>query len=149
MKDEKLNKRLRVVEKYLRNYDYIEIDIEGLELEKNILFENNTYGITAVNFDTIKVSKTNKVDKQLEDEVIKFISRIESITNKIQELKVLKVNLDTAIKKLSPVQQDIIKRGYIKEVAWGVISKENCVSQKHLITLRKYALEKIADEFKS
>ena len=145
MEDEKLSERLRVVKKYLKNYEYIEIDIEGLELEKNILFENNTYGITAVNFDTIKVSKTNKVNKQLENEVIEFIERIKNIVNKIAELKVLKGSLDTAIKKLPPIQQDVIKRGCIKGVSWGVIGKENLITQKTLRKFKQEALKAISD----
>lgn len=143
MSDAERIKQFNFIEKKLIFYDEIDTYIEGLELEMKILFENNTYGITSLNYESIKTSQTNKISYHLEEAVIKFIKKIEDLGSKITREKDIKSKIDLVINKSKPIEKDIMKRGYIEGIGWKVIAYENNIDMTTLRRYRNKVIERI------
>jgi DNA-directed RNA polymerase specialized sigma24 family protein len=67
------------------------------------------------------VSPTNKISKELKEEDIWTLSKIEELENEIGEESSLITKIDRAINNLSPIHKEIIKYKYIDGLSWDEI----------------------------
>lgn len=108
-----------VIVKVLSSYNLIKGHIEFLELKLNELGTND--GISAIQFDSDFISKTNKITRIVEDTAIKNIEYMDVLKRQIT-LYTNKIELiERCISYLIPVQQSIVELRYFKKKDWNYI----------------------------
>ena len=69
----------------------------------------------------LHLSPTNKISKEVEEEVIRTLSKIEELEKEIEEERSLITKIDRAINNLSPIHREIIEYKYIEGLSWDEI----------------------------
>ena len=140
---------VKSVESELMDYKFFDSYVESLEFEKKMLLENNTYGVTSIDYDRIKISKTYKKDDSLEKNVIDFIEKIKEIDSKITNILIKKRKIELAIDTLDSLQKEIITMRYFEGATWCKIcdsvflTKNSVLKHKDnaLCTINKYFIK--------
>ena len=129
----------------LKGYKELKLHLEELKRLKETL--KCDYTTQAITYDKVKVSPTNKISKEVEEEVIRTISKIEELEREIEEESSLITKIDRAINNLSPIHKEIIEYKYIEGLSWDEIierTKNTTYSERSLKYKRSEAVKSIA-----
>jgi len=133
---------IQFTEDILKGYRELRLHLDRLNRHKNNLkCEFTTKGIS---YDREKVSSTNKISKEVEDGVIKTITKIEDLEKEIEEESSLIKEIDIVINNLSPIQREIIEYKYIEKLSWNEIIDKTCYSERSLRNKKNEAVRCIA-----
>jgi len=136
---------IQFTEDILKGYRELRLHLEKLKrIKESLKCEYTTQGIS---YDSEKVSPTNKISKEVENEVIKTIANIEELEKEIQEESSLIREIDIAINNLSPIHREIIQYKYIEKLSWNEIiekTKNTTYSERSLKYKRSEAVKSIA-----
>jgi len=105
------------------------------------------YTAKAITYDKAKLSPTNNISKEVEEEVIRTLSKIEELENEIEEESSLITKIDRAINNLSPIHREIIEYKYIEDLSWDEIidkTRNTTYSERSLKYKRSEAVKSIA-----
>lgn len=102
------------------------------------------YTAKAITYDKEKVSPTNKISKEVEEEVIRILSKIEELENEIEEENSLITKIERAISILSPIHREIIEYKYLDVLSWDEIIDKTSYSERALKYKRSEAVKSIA-----
>lgn len=102
------------------------------------------YTAKAITYDKEKVSTTNKISKEVEEEVIRTLCKIEELENEIEEESNLITKIDRAISNLSPIHKEVIEYKYIDCLSWDEIIDKTSYSERALKYKRSEAVKSIA-----
>jgi DNA-directed RNA polymerase specialized sigma24 family protein len=126
----------------LKGYRELKLHLDELKrLKEKIKCD---YTSKAITYDTEKVSQTNKISKEVEEEVIRTLCKIEELENEIEEESNLITKIDRAINNLSPIHKEIIEYKYIEDLSWDEIIDKTCYSERSLKYKRSEAVKSIA-----
>ena len=89
------------------------------------------------------MSPTNKIPKEVEEEVIRTLCKIEELKNEIEEESSLITKIDRAINNLSSIHKEIIEYKYIEDLSWEEIIDKTCYSERSLKYKRSEAFKSI------
>jgi DNA-directed RNA polymerase specialized sigma24 family protein len=92
----------------------------------------------------LKRSPTNKIPKEIEEEVIRSLSKIEEIEKELDEENSLIKQIDRAINSLSTIYKDIIQMKYIEGLDWQKIIDMTNYSERQLRNKKNHAVRSIA-----
>ena len=136
------DKYYKSVEKLLYNYNMLKINIEitGKQLEE--LKEED--GVTAINYDGVSVSDTNKFHSQTEDTAVRNIEVEELLKKRKEKLQSKLDILDKLTEGLNEVEREIIRMYYIEGKQWWQIAYEVKYSERHCRRIRTEAICKLA-----
>ncbi len=133
---------IQFTEDILKGYRELRLHLDRLNrLKNNLKCEFTTKGIS---YDREKVSPTNKISKEVEDEVIKTITKIEDLEKEIEEESSLIKEIDIVINNLSPIHREIIEYKYIEKLSWNEIIDKTCYSERSLRNKKNEAVRCIA-----
>ncbi len=133
---------IQFTEDILKGYRELRLHLEKLKrIKESLKCEYTTQGIS---YDSEKVSPTNKIAKEVENEVIKTITKIEELEQEIEEESSLIREIDIAINNLSPIHREIIQYKYIEKLSWNEIVDKTCYSERSLKYKRSDAIKRIA-----
>ncbi|MBU5308762.1 hypothetical protein KQI18_13425 [Clostridioides mangenotii] len=102
------------------------------------------YTAKAITYDKEKVSTTNKISKEVEEEVIRTLCKIEELENEIEEESNLITKIDRAISNISPIHKEVIEYKYMDCLSWDEIIDKTCYSERALKYKRSEAVKSIA-----
>ncbi len=128
--------------KLLKGYRKQLLHLEELKKFKDQL--KRDYTTQSITYDIEKISRTNKVSKIVEEEVIRTLSKIEELENDIERKNGLINKIDNAINNLSPIHKKIIKYKYIDGLSWEEIIDKTSYSERSLKYKRSDAVKRIA-----
>ncbi len=114
------------------------------ELHASKYYSECDYTAKAITYGKEKVSPIKKISKEVEEEVIRTLCKIEELKNEIEEESSLITKIDGAINNLSPIHKEIIEYKYIEDLSWDEIIKKTCYSEKSLKYKRSEAIRSIA-----
>ena len=129
----------------LKGYRELCLHLDELKRLKDTL--KCDYTAKAISYDKEKVSTTNKISKEVEEEVIRTLSKIEELENEIEGESSLITKIDRAISNLSPIHKEIIEYKYIDDLSWDEIiekTKNTTYSERSLKYKRSEAVKSIA-----
>ncbi|MCR1954111.1 hypothetical protein NSA24_04575 [Clostridioides mangenotii] len=133
---------IQFTEDILKGYRELRLHLEKLKrIKESLKCEYTTQGIS---YGSEKVSPTNKISKEVENEVIKTIAKIEELEQEIEEESSLIRETDVAINNLSPIHREIIEYKYIEKLSWNEIIDKTCYSERSLKYKRSEAVKSIA-----
>ena len=136
------DKYYKSVEKLLYNYNMLKINIEILNHQLEELKKEE--GMKGINYDDVKISKTNKFHSQTEETAINNIE-LEKLINKKKEKLQSKLDmLDKLTEGLNKVEREIIRMYYIEGKQWWQIAYEVKYSERHCRRIRSEAICKLA-----
>ncbi len=136
------DKYYKSVEKLLYNYNMLKINIEILNHQLEELKKEE--GMKGINYDDVKISKTNKFHSQTEETAINNIE-LEKLINKKKEKLQSKLDmLDKLTEGLNKVEREIIRMCYIEGKQWWQIAYEVKYSERHCRRIRSEAICKLA-----
>ncbi len=136
------DKYYKSVEKLLYNYNMLKINIEILSHQLEELKKEE--GMKGINYDDVKISKTNKFHSQTEETAINNIE-LEKLINKKKEKLQSKLDmLDKLTEGLNKVEREIIRMYYIEGKQWWQIAYEVKYSERHCRRIRSEAICKLA-----
>lgn len=145
MKNEKLeNSCFKFTEKLLYNYKEMDEYIGDLEHEVANLKAGHKLSIRSIRYDDINTSRTNNVNKELENKVIDVVGYIQDAEIEAYKEKKLKNKLDKAINNLSPIHKQIIQLKYQEGLEWKYICDKVCYEERQLRTKKNEAVKSIA-----
>jgi len=133
---------IQFTEDILRRYRELRLHLEKLKRIKESL--KCEYTEKAITYDKVKVSPTNKISKEVEDEVIRTIEKINAIQRELNSVNSLKRKIDIAISNLRPIHKDIIELKLIKGLDWQDIVDKTNYSERSLIYKKNEAVRSIA-----
>jgi DNA-directed RNA polymerase specialized sigma24 family protein len=126
----------------LKGYRELKLHLEELKrLKENLKCDYTTQAIT---YDKVKVSPTNKISKEVEEEVIRTLSKIEELEKDIKQESGLITKIDRAINNLSSIHKEIIEYKYIEGLSWNQITDKINYSERSLRHKRSEAVKSIA-----
>jgi len=128
--------------KLLKGYRKLCLQLEELRRFKDQL--KCEYTTQSITYENEKISKTNKISKIVEEEVIRTLSKIEELENEIEEKNSLITNINKAINNLIPTHKEIIKYKYIDGLSWEEIIDKTSYSERSLKYKRNDAVKCIA-----
>ncbi|WP_304341692.1 hypothetical protein [Metaclostridioides mangenotii] len=126
----------------LKGYRELKLHLEELKRLKDTL--KCDYTTQAITYDKVKVSPTNKISKEVEEEVIRTLSKIEELEKEIEEENSLITKINRAINNLSPIHREIIEYKYIEDLSWDGIIDKTSYSERALKYKRSEAVKSIA-----
>jgi DNA-directed RNA polymerase specialized sigma24 family protein len=133
---------IQFTEDILKGYRELRLHLEKLKrIKESLKCEYTTQGIS---YDSEKVSPTNKISKEVENEVIKTITRIEELETEIEEERSLIREIDIAINNLSPLHREIIEYKYFQKLSWDEIIDRTSYSERSLRNKKNEAVRCIA-----
>ena len=136
------DKYYKSVEKLLYNYNMLKINIEITDKQLEELKEED--GVTAIDYDGVSVSDTNKFYSQTEDAAMMNIG-IEELLKKRKERIQNKIDIiDRLLQGLNDTERTIIEMHYIKGKQWWQIAYEVKYSERHCRRIRTDAICKLA-----
>lgn len=136
------DKYYKSVEKLLYNYNTLKINIEITDKQLEELKEED--GVTAIDYDGVSVSDTNKFHSQTENTAIRNI-KVEELLKKRKEKLQSKLDmLDKLTEGLNEVERDIVRMYYIEGKQWWQIAYEVKYSERHCRRIRSDAIGKLA-----
>jgi predicted RNase H-like nuclease (RuvC/YqgF family) len=136
---------IKFTEKLLKGYRELKLHLEELKKLKETL--KCDYTTQAITYDREKVSPTNKISKEVEEEVIRTLSKIEELENEIEEESSLITKINRSINNLSPIHREIIEYKYIEDLSWDQIidkTRNTTYSERSLKYKRSEAVKSIA-----
>ena len=136
------DKYYKSVEKLLYNYNMLKINIEILSHQLEELKKEE--GMKGIDYDDVKISKTNKFHSQTEEMAINNIGLEELINKKKEELQSKLDMLDRLTEGLNDIERDIIRMYYIEGKQWWQIAYEAKYSERHCRRIRSEAICKLA-----
>ncbi|WP_024622128.1 sigma-70 family RNA polymerase sigma factor [Metaclostridioides mangenotii] len=133
---------IQFTEDILKGYRELRLHLEKLKrIKESLKCEYTTQGIS---YDSEKVSPTNKISKEVENEVIKTITKIEELETEIEEESSLIREIDIAINNLSPLHREIIEYKYFQKLSWDEIIDKTSYSERSLRNKKNEAVRCIA-----
>lgn len=131
------------IEGILYNYKLIKASIENNKLKlENLELEDPEGTMPSTSYGEPS-SKTNKINRAVEDIVIRSIERKEMLKKKIAiDTNTVKMT-DNALGALPEVEKRIIEMFYIENMEWWRIAAEVCYSEGWCKSKRKDALDRI------
>ncbi|WP_024622214.1 hypothetical protein [Metaclostridioides mangenotii] len=133
---------IKFTEKLLKGYRGLKLHLEELKKLKETL--KCDYTTQAITYDKVKVSPTNKIYKEVEEEVIRTLSKIEELEKEIEEESSLITKIDRSINNLSPIHKEIIEYKYIDALSWDEIIDKTRYSERSLKYKRSESVKSIA-----
>ncbi|GAA0230175.1 RNA polymerase sigma factor [Metaclostridioides mangenotii] len=136
---------IKFTERLLKGYRELKLHLEELKRLKETL--KCDYTTQAITYDKEKVSPTNKISKEVEEEVIRTLSKIEELEKEIEEENSLIAKIERAINNLKPIHKEIIEYKYIDGLSWDEIiekTKNTTYSERSLKYKRSEAVKSIA-----
>ncbi|WP_027702829.1 hypothetical protein [Metaclostridioides mangenotii] len=126
----------------LKGYRELKLYLEELKrLKEKIKCD---YTAKSITYDKEKESPTNKISKEVEEEVIKTLTKIEELEKEIEEEGSLITKIDIAIYNLSPIHRKIIEYKYIEGLSWDEIIDKTSYSERSLRYKRSEAVKSTA-----
>lgn len=143
-------KEIKKVEKLLSELNDFEIEIEDLEIKlMELELEKDNPSITAITYNGIKTSCTNKINDSIMDKQVKILDDIEKVKRE-KEIKEKKVKLiKKAVKTLPKRQGEIIELRHFKKRSIKEVSLELMVESQTIFKEKRMALEKLAKLLKN
>ncbi|WP_027701808.1 hypothetical protein [Metaclostridioides mangenotii] len=129
----------------LKGYRELKLHLEELKMLKEKI--KCDYTTQAITYDKVKVSPTNKISKEVEEEVIRTLSKIEELEKEIKHESGLITKIERAIINLSPIHKEIIEYKYFEGLSWDEIiekTKNTTYSERSLKYKRSEAVKSIA-----
>ena len=133
---------IEFTEKILKGYRELKLHLEELKRLKESL--KCDYTTQAITYDKEKISPTNKISKEVEEEVIRTLIKIEELEKEIEEESSLITKIDRAISNLSPIHKEVIEYKYIDCLSWDQIIDKTRYSERSLKYKRSEAVKSIA-----
>ncbi|GAA0234500.1 hypothetical protein [Metaclostridioides mangenotii] len=133
---------IEFTEKLLKGYRELKLHLEELKRLKETL--KCDYTTQAIIYDKVKVSPTNKISKEVEEDVIRTLSRIEELEKEIDEESSLITQIDRAISNLSPIHKLIIQSKYIEGLDWQQIIDITNYCERQLRNKKNEAVKGVA-----
>jgi DNA-directed RNA polymerase specialized sigma24 family protein len=126
----------------LKGYRELKIHLEELKKLKETL--KCDYTTQAITYDKVKVSPTNKISKDVEEEVIRTLSKIEELEKDIKQESGLITEIERAINNLKPIHKEIIEYKYIEGLSWNQIIDKTNYSERSFRYKRSESVKSIA-----
>lgn len=126
----------------LKGYRELCLHLDELRSLKDTL--KCDYTAKAITYDMEKVSPTYKISKEVEEEVVRTLTKIEVLKKEIEEESSLITKIDRAINNLSPIHKEIIEYKYIDGLSWDEIIDKTSYSERALKYKRSEAVKSIA-----
>ena len=133
---------IKFTERLLKGYRELKLHLEVLKKLKETL--KCDYTTQAITYDKVKVSPTNKISKEVEEEVIRTLIRIEELEKDIKQESGLITKIDRAINNLSSIHKEIIENKYIESLSWDEIIEKTNYSERSLRDKKNEAVKSIA-----
>lgn len=136
--------KMKIVEKRLYNLKQEELAIESLEVKLlELQLEKKEVGASAINYDSIKVSPTYKINDGVIDKHIELMQKIEDVEMQI-EIKKRRVELmKKAINNLTYIQRKIIELKYFEKIKVSNICDNLHTTYKTVIKEKDKALKSL------
>jgi len=126
----------------LKGYRELSLHLDELKRLKDTL--KCDYTAKAITYDKEKISPTYKISKEVEEEVIRTLSKIEELEKEIEEESSLITKIERAINNLSPIHKEVIDYKYIDCLSWDEIIDKTSYSERSLKYKRSEAVKSIA-----
>lgn len=126
----------------LKGYRELCLHLDELKRLKDTL--KCDYTAKAITYDKEKVSPTNKISKEVEEEVVRTLSKIEVLKKEIEEESSLITQIDRAISNLSPIHKLIIQSKYIEGLDWQQIIDITNYCERQLRNKKNEAVKGVA-----
>lgn len=135
------DKHYKSIEKILKNYNMLKLNIEIADKQLQRLEEDD--GLKGVSYDKEQLSKTYKFISATEDTAIEKIikkDKIEKDKDKSQEWISI---MDRLINELDDVEKEILKMYYMEGMQWWQIAHKVKYSERWCKELRTKAIRKL------
>lgn len=129
------------VEQLLYNYKMLKISIENIEEE--IEYLENDYGVSGINYEETGTSKTNKINSIVEDTALSISEKKYYLQHQIEGIKRKIESVDRAMKGLVDIERAIITEKYIEGKQWYVVAYNNGCSESTAKRYRRSAINKL------
>lgn len=129
------------VEKLLRNYNMLKINIQNLEQE--IAFIKDDITLKGVDYDSISVSPTNEIKSVVENEVLSRTEKIEYLEHIIKRHRKDIEKLERALEGLEDIEHTIVVEKYINAKQWWQVASIVRFNERWCRELRKRAIDKL------
>ena len=126
----------------LKGYRELCLHLDELRSFKDTL--KCDYTAKAITYDKEKISPTYKISKEVEEEVIRTLSKTEELEKEIEEESSLITKIERAINNLSPIHKEVIDYKYIDCLSWDEIIDKTSYSERSLKYKRSEAVKSIA-----
>lgn len=133
----KRDNEFKRTEKWLYDYKNIENYILQIELQI-IVIKKEVIGCSAINYDLERVSATNNISSQVENETIEREKKIEQLESKKEFLELQKKRLDIAIRNLNSDQTILFNLVYINRNGWN---RDRIIREMHISKDTYYRLK--------
>ncbi|WIV11380.1 sigma factor-like helix-turn-helix DNA-binding protein [Proteiniborus sp. MB09-C3] len=130
------------IEGLLYNYNMLKINIEIADKQLEEL--KNEDGMTAISYDGIQTSATNKISSMTEIVAERNIAKEELIIKRKEKLLEKLNKLDRLLEELKETEQKIVSMYYIEGWQWWQIAYEVKYSERHCKRIRTEAIRKLA-----
>lgn len=133
--------KYRKVEKLLYNYKMLQISIKNMQEE--IEFIKNDYGIQGISYDGISTSPTNKFSSSVENTALSNSEKIHSLECQINIMQRDIEKVDRTLKGLTELERSVITEKYINSKQWWQVGSKVRFSERHCRNIRKQAINKL------
>lgn len=137
------NKCYKETEYLLYSYKMFKISIENMKNEIEYI-KNEEDGLTAINYDGINTSPTNKFSSSTEDTALSVSEKICYLEHSIRRIESKLERIDRALEGLTEIERQVIKQRYIEGLQWWQVGYQVKYSERHCKRIRTGAIEKIA-----
>ncbi|MCQ4921873.1 hypothetical protein NE686_02135 [Tissierella carlieri] len=133
--------KYKAVEKLLYNYKMSEISIENMKEEIKRLERED--GLTAINYDSVKISPTFKISSSTESTMLSILEKIDYLRHSIERISEKLESIDRAMEGLNEVERLVIEKRYIEGLQWWQVAHLVKYSEVHSKRIRKKAINKL------
>lgn len=137
-----MDKHKAIIE-ILEMYKMLEAEIRDLEYRIEELESIEQIGITAINYDKERISKTYKFNSIVENTAISIADEVKLLQLEKIHKEILKKRIDNALNALNDDEKQVVILKFVEKMQWFRVSMEVCKSERSCKRIVSNAFEKL------